>query len=39
MTSASIGLAEVERSEQPCAVGRFMLDTPYTGLEEMAFEG
>jgi D-xylonolactonase len=39
VTSASIGLTEQERSEQPCAGGLFMLDTPYTGLEEAAFEG
>jgi xylono-1,5-lactonase len=39
VTSASIGLTEQERSEQPCAGGLFMLDTPYTGLEDVAFEG
>ena len=35
----SIGLTEQECSEQPCARGLFMLDTPYTGLEDVAFEG
>ena len=39
VTSASIGLTLQERSEQPCAGGLFMLDTPYTGLEDVAFEG
>ena len=39
VTSASIGLTEAERSEQPCAGGLFMLDTPYAGLEDVAFEG
>lgn len=39
VTSASIGLADQERSEQACAGGLFMLDTPYTGLEDVAFEG
>ena len=39
VTSASIGLTDQERSNQPCAGGLFMLDTPYTGLEDVAFEG
>jgi sugar lactone lactonase YvrE len=39
VTSASIGLTSQECSEQPCAGGLFMLDTPYTGLEDVAFEG
>ena len=39
VTSASIGLTQQERFEQPCAGGLFMLDTPYTGLEDVAFEG
>lgn len=39
VTSASIGLTGQERSEQPCAGGLFMLDTPYTGLEDVPFEG
>ena len=39
VTSASIGLTDQERSGQPCAGGLFMLDTPYTGLEDVAFEG
>lgn len=39
VTSASIGLTDQARLEQPCAGGLFMLDTPYTGLEDVAFEG
>ena len=39
VTSASAGLTEEERSAQPCAGGLFMLDTPYAGLEDIAFEG
>ena len=39
VTSASIGLTDAERSDQPCAGGLFMLDTSYAGLEDVAFEG
>ncbi len=39
VTSASAGLTEEERSAQPCAGGLFMLDTPFAGLEDVAFEG
>lgn len=39
VTSASIGLTPMERSEQPCAGGLFMLDTPHAGLEDVEFEG
>ena len=39
VTSASIGLTDEERADQPCAGGLFMLDTPFAGLEDTAFEG
>lgn len=39
VTCPSIGLTEPERLDQPCAGGLFMLDTPFTGLEDVAFEG
>ena len=39
VTSASIGLDQQQCSEQPCAGGLFMLDTPYTGIEDVPFGG
>jgi sugar lactone lactonase YvrE len=39
ITSASIGLTDEERSEQPCAGGLFMLDTAHAGLEDVPFGG
>ena len=39
ITSASIGLTDQERSDQPCAGGLFMLDTPHAGLEDVPFGG
>ena len=39
ITSASVGLTEDERAEQPCAGGLFMLDTPYVGIEDVPFGG
>jgi sugar lactone lactonase YvrE len=39
ITSASIGLSDDERADQPCAGGLFMLDTPHAGLEDATFEG
>ena len=39
VTSASIGLSESEREQQPCAGGLFMLDTSCVGLADVPFEG
>ncbi|MBA3669846.1 MAG: SMP-30/gluconolactonase/LRE family protein [Sphingomonas sp.] len=39
VTSASIGLTERERADQPCAGGLFMLDTACVGLEDVPFYG
>lgn len=39
VTSASIGLSEQERAEQPCAGDVFLLDTGITGLADLPFAG
>lgn len=39
ITSATIGLSEQERAQQPCAGGLFMLDTGCAGLEDAPFDG
>ena len=39
VTSASVGLTERERADQPCAGGLFMLDTANVGLEDVPFDG
>ncbi|HET7709361.1 MAG TPA: SMP-30/gluconolactonase/LRE family protein [Sphingomicrobium sp.] len=39
ITSASIGLTDSQRSEQPCAGDLFMLDSCCTGLADLPFEG
>ena len=39
VTSASVGLDSSERAKQPCAGDLFMLDTGFTGLADLPFEG
>lgn len=39
VTSASVGLSDAERADQPCAGGLFMLETRCAGLEDTPFEG
>jgi sugar lactone lactonase YvrE len=39
MTSASIGLSDADKADQPCAGGLFMLDSGTTGLADTPFDG
>lgn len=39
VTSASVGLTEAERAQQPCAGDLFLLDTGVAGLADLPFEG
>ena len=39
VTSASIGLSDANRLQQPCAGGLFMLDTGCSGVAETTFDG